>query len=83
MSDALKLNTTLTVLDLYSEFTKKQHKRHPFAIHSFPFSPKTGNKIGERGATSLSDALKSNTTLIRFSLGSEHNRDNAQIVSIN
>ena len=29
----------------------------------------TGNIIGEKGATSLSDALKSNTTLVELYLG--------------
>ena len=33
----------------------------------------TGNKIRDAGAASLSDALKSNTTLTKLSLGCEHN----------
>ena len=36
----------------------------------------TGNKIGETGATSLSDALKSNTTLTKLELDGEHERNN-------
>ena len=32
------------------------------------------NKIGETGATSLSDVLKSNTTLIELHLGCEHKK---------
>ena len=41
LSEALKSNTTLTKLNLYSENKrKKTHKRHPSTIHS---SPCTGN----------------------------------------
>ena len=40
LSDALKLNTTLTELDLGGEDKrKKTQKRHPSTNHSFPFSP--------------------------------------------
>ena len=34
----------------------------------------TDNKIGERGATSLSESLKSNTTLTQLDLESEDKR---------
>ena len=43
----------------------------------------TGNKIGERGAESLSDALKSNATLTALNLEGEHKRNNTQMTSIN
>ena len=43
----------------------------------------TENKIGERGATSLSDALKSNTTLVELNLKCEYKRNNTQITFIN
>ena len=70
MSEALKSNTTLTALYLWSE--DKRHARHPSTIHSFSFLfTTTGNKIGDIGATSLSDALKSNTTLTALYLWSE------------
>ena len=36
----------------------------------------TGNKIGDTGATSLSRALKSNTTLSQLNLGCEYKRSN-------
>ena len=36
----------------------------------------TGNLIGETEATPLSDALKSNTTLTKLNLKSEHKRNN-------
>ena len=72
MSESLKSNTTLTKLNLESESKRKNaHKRHPSANHSFSilFTP-TDNKIGDTGATSLSEALKSNTTLTELSLWS-------------
>ena len=37
---------------------------------------KTANKIGDSGATSLSNALKINTTLTKLGLGGEHKRNN-------
>ena len=62
LSESLKSNSTLSELNLSCD--DKRHNRHPSTIHpfSFPFAS-TGNKIGERGKTSLSEALKSNTTL--------------------
>ena len=39
-------------------------------------SKSTGNNIGDRGATSLSDALKSNTTLTQLDLSSKDKRNN-------
>ena len=54
---------------------KKTHKRHPSTIHSFPFLfTSTGNKIGDKGATPLSEALKSNTTLTQLNLSGEDKR---------
>ena len=72
MSDALKSNTTLTTLNLRGE-----HKRNNTQIASinnplFSILIKLSvNKIGSTGATSLSDALKSNTTLITLDLSGE------------
>ena len=43
----------------------------------------TENDIGDTEATSLSDALKSNTTLIELDLSGEHKRNNTQMASIN
>ena len=76
MSESLKSNTTLTALDLESEDKRmKTHKRRPSAIHSFHFTfTSTGNDIGERGATSLSESLKSNTTLTALDLSGEDKR---------
>ena len=69
MSEALKVNTTLTTLDLdgvkqYShQLTTmpkmaQQQQRH-----------KTENKIGDEGARALSETLKVNTTLTTLDLG--------------
>ena len=69
LGEALKPNTTLTQLNLFCEDKiKKTHKRHPSTIHSSFLFTSTGNNIGESGATSLSDALKSNTTLTELDL---------------
>ena len=73
MSEALKSNTTLTALDLRCE--ERRHKRHPSAIHSFSFLfASTDNNVGDTGATSLCEALKSNTTLTTLYLGGEDKR---------
>ena len=75
LSEALKSNTTLTKLNLYCENKrKKTHKRHPSAIHSFILFTSTANDIEETGATSLSKALKSNTTLTELDLSGEDKR---------
>ena len=77
MSEALKSNTTLTKLYLWSgDKRKKTHKRHPSTIHSSSFLiTSTGNDIGDTGATSLSESLKSNTTLQIVYLGGEDKRN--------
>ena len=49
----------------------------------FCFYQSTGNKIGDTGAASLSDALKSNTALTQLDLESEYKSNNTQIASIN
>ena len=79
LSEALKSNTTLTELNLGGEDKrKKTHQRHLSTDNSSFLFPSTGsafgvgeislNDIGERGATSLSEALKSNTTLKKLNL---------------
>ena len=73
LSESLKSNTTLTVLDLNSE--DKRHRKRSSTIYSFPFLfTSTGNNIGDTGAKSLSDALKSNTTLSELYLSGEDKR---------
>ena len=75
LSESLKSNTTLTELDLFCEDRRKTHKWHPSTIHfvSFLFTS-TANSIGDTGATSLSESLKSNTTLTELKLWSEDKR---------
>ena len=41
----------------------------------------TANKNGDKGATSLGDALKSNTTLTTLYLGGEDKGNNTQMIS--
>ena len=79
LSESLKSNTTLTALDLRSEDKrKKTHKDiHQQFTLSFLFSS-TDNEIGDTGATSLSESLKSNTTLTRFNLSCEDIRKKTQ-----
>ena len=72
LSDALKSNTTLTELYLSCD-DKERLKRPPSTIYSFPFPfISTGYQIGDAGAASLSEALKSNTTLTELKLASDH-----------
>ena len=82
LSDALKSNSTLTELDL-----SRAHKRNNTQMASINdplfHSHQTGNSIGDRGATSLSDALKANTTLTKLDLGGEYKRNGTQVAFIN
>ena len=74
LSDALKSNTTLTQLDLSREDKRNNtngiHQQSTLSI----LNKSTENRIGEAGATSLSDALKSNTTLTKLDLRSENQK---------
>ena len=75
LSESLKSNATLTELNLCCEDKRKTQKRYPSTIHSFPFLfPTTGNKIGDTGAASLNESLKSNTTLTKIDLSREDKR---------
>ena len=75
LSESLKSNTTLTELDLSREDKiKKTYKRHPLTIHSSFLFNSTDNEIGYTGATSLSESLKSNTTLTALYLSGEDKR---------
>ena len=84
MSDALKSNTTLIVLDLSGD-DKKDNTQMASINNPHFFIPikSTDNSIGDTGASSLSDALKSNKTLTQLYLRREHKRNNAQMASIN
>ena len=46
-----------------------------YVFHKFQRRYLTDNNIGDTGATSLSEALKSNTTLTSFSLISHHKKN--------
>ena len=73
LSKSLKSNTTLTNLYLNGEDKRtKTHKRRLSTIHFFSFLiVSTDNNIGERGASSLSESLKSNATLTQIDLSRE------------
>ena len=73
MGESLKSNTTTTELNLSCEGKrKKTHQMTSInnSLFSFHFSS-TDNKIGDTGATSLSEALKSNTALTKLDLSRE------------
>ena len=77
LSDALRLNTTLTQLDLSCEDKRNNTQMTPINNPLFFILIKsTGSDIGDKGATSFSDALKSNTTLTVLFLNSERKRNN-------
>ena len=82
LSDALKSNTTLSNLNLDSEDKRNNTQMASISGSFFPILiQSTDNNIGETGATSLSDVLKSNTTLMKLNLGSEDKRNDTQMVS--
>ena len=80
----MKSNTALTELNLSSGYkrrhTKDTHQQFTLSLSSII----KGNGIGDTGATSLSEALKSNTTLTALYLGGEDKRKkDIQKTSIN
>ena len=75
LSESLKSNTTLTELILgCKDKRKKTHTRYPSAIHSAFLVTSIGNHIGDTGATSLSESLKTNTTLTELYLSGDDKR---------
>ena len=64
LSEALKVNTTLTELFLESVQLLDKVKQG----HSFNTNVKAGNRISDEGAYRLSEAMKVNTTLTTLSL---------------
>ena len=73
LSESLKSNRSLTKLYLGSK-DKNKGDTQKTTINNSLFSlsfASTGNEIEDRGATSLSDSLKSNTTLAEFYLWGE------------
>ena len=71
LSEALKSNTTLTELNLCGEDKRKARKWNPLTIRSSWSHLSTETEIGDTGATSLSESLKSNTTLTKLYLSGE------------
>ena len=64
----MKVNTTLTDLQLSSKDKKQKTLTQ---IDTISHTWCTGNKIGNTGATSLSESLKVNTTLAILNLDCE------------
>ena len=64
LSEALKVNTTLTSLYLKCAVTTKVKSRHNYNCKT----KITGNRIGVEGVCTLSEALKVNTTLTILNL---------------
>ena len=65
----LKVNTTLTTLNLRCEERKgKKRKKEKEEIM-------TGNEIGVEGAKAMSEVLKVNTTLTSLNLGGDEERE--------
>ena len=84
MSEALKSNSSLTELDLSGE--TKRNNTQMTSINNqlfFTLIKSTDNKIGNTGRASLSEALKSNTSLTELDLSGETKRNNTQMASIN
>ena len=80
LSDALKSNTTLTKLDLSGEQKKRNTQMKSVNNPLFSILIKSiDNDIRNGGGTSLSDALKSNTTLTELNLYGEHKRNNTKM----
>ena len=68
LSESLKINTTLTKLDLSCK-----HKGRILCdqFQLLTRMKQSANLIGEKGVTSLSEVLKSNTTLTELNLSCE------------
>ena len=75
LSDALKSNTTLKILNLRREF-KRNNTQITYNKLFFIHIKSTENFIRERGAESLGDALKTNTTLAVLDMNCKHKRNN-------
>ena len=74
LSESLKSHTTLTELDLTGENKTRKTQKWQFTIFTIVYLHVTGNGIGYIGAESLSESLKSNTTLAKLNLMSEKKR---------
>ena len=70
ISESLKVNTTLTKLNLYGD-EKKKKKQWKREVNENERNKWTGNIIGDEGASKISESLKVNTTLTELSLSSD------------
>ena len=70
LGEALKTNTTLTILDLGSEQQDHKEAQQEQGKHN-GMGDWSVNKIGAEGACGLGDALKTNTTLTMLDLSGE------------
>jgi hypothetical protein len=72
LAAALKLNTTITRVDLYSECQARARCARSFEVCGGRCrSCVSDNDIGDAGAASIAEALKLNTTITSVNLGSE------------
>ena len=86
MSESLKSNTTLTELYLSCGYKRKENTQMTSIYNSLILFliTSTDNDIGDTGAISLSESLKSSTTLTQLNLESENKRkEDTQMTSIN
>ena len=77
LSESLKVNTTLSYLNLICKQLGPGFQNTKKEVNRCFLDVLTGNKIGDTGATAISDALKTNTTLTELDLGG----DNQQTIS--
>ena len=75
LSESIKKNTILQKLYLNCLSIFERNKKKHGARDKKVVLGSSVNGIGESGATSLSDALKVNTTLTALHLGSRHKRE--------
>ena len=79
LGDALKTNTTLTLLNLSGARQDHKETQQEQGKHNGMRSDWADNKIGDEGARGLFDALKTNTTLTWLNLrGEQHDHKQAQ-----
>ena len=79
LSESIKKNTTLQKLYLNCLSLFERNKKHGARDKKVVLYSSV-NGIGESGATSLSDALKVNTTLTALHLGSRHKREDIFVI---
>ncbi len=71
LSEALKINTSLTSLNLRGDENEKKWKMRE--KKKWKWMKWIGNQIGPEGAKTLSEVLKINTSLTSLNLGGDEN----------